>query len=227
MKYIAFIVFLLATHMIVGQEDIKEYSIEKGEVLDVLFVRTKPDTKEAFASYKNDIFKLALEYTVQFLPGFQVSKIIYGNNQPTSLVIVKWADKERRESFLVEVEKEIKDFHERRQSIWSIFKLAYFPHRSAKKYVVDNSAYNVAFSLWGTDEDVERYMKKYGESMEKYNGSIPISLTDGISPFRYRFDADVFFVSSWKDKETFDAFFQGVSDFEKYGLTDAQVYELK
>ncbi|WP_299894337.1 hypothetical protein [uncultured Aquimarina sp.] len=206
---ILFLITFLLTTSLFAQPDIKSFSFKKGEILDILLLTTKPDTKQNFERYKETIFPVGIKKTFQPLPGFKISKTIQGNIQPTSFILGKWKDLKNREEFLSEIEGIVPDFHKQRRDLWSVFNLTYYEIPKDISFKIDKNKYTVATSYWKKDDiRFEKFINLWQQKTTSKGGTKILELTNGKSPLGYYHNPDLLVITQWNSKEEFDAFYK-------------------
>ena len=110
-----------------AQSKTKSYTLKKGHVFDVIFLNTKPDTKEKLQHYFKTAFPVAEKMGYHSLPGIAIKgSPTQGNYHPESMIFGYWDTLNGREKFLQDIQKTMPDFHEERRNIWSTFNLTYY-----------------------------------------------------------------------------------------------------
>ncbi len=190
-----------------AQSDTKEYNFKKGEILDLLFLTTKPDTKANFDRYKKTVFPVGFKFSYQSQPGFGITSYVEGNHHPSGLVLGKWNSLVQREQFLTNIVKEVPDFHEQRRALFSFFGLTYYEMQADMQFQVRGDKYNVVTAYWkARPKDFERFVNDFKTASKKAGGSEIIELTGGESPFGYYYQPDFLVVTEWENQAAFEAF---------------------
>ena len=201
------IAVFLISNLAWTQEKQKLYEFKKGEVLDILLIKTKEKTGKLFDVYKKTIFPVGVEYTFQPQPNFAVKKIILGHHTPSSMIIGKWENARKREGFLSNIVKRVPDFHEQRKGLFDYFGLTYYEMEKDIKFSVKSNKFNIANAFWGRDDKKSSaFYKEWENKVKKLGGEIVLKLENGTSPIGYYYNADVFYIVEWKDKSAFKVF---------------------
>lgn len=205
---VLFVAGVLTTHLF-AQSNIKSISLNKGEILDILLLTTKPGTEKAFEKYRKTAFPVGFKRTYQPLPGFKVQETVQGNIQPASFILGKWNDLQNRELFIAEIEGIVPDFHEQRRTIWSLFNLAYYEMSNDVSFSFDKDKYIVATAYWKKDDvSFKKFKDLWLQKSNAKEGKTILQLTDGKSPMGYYYNPDWVIITQWKSKEAFDAFYK-------------------
>lgn len=213
-KQLFYLLFGLVTMVTVntqlhGQSTTQPVHLEKGEILDILLLTQKPDTKEDLNAYFQTAFPVAKRMSYQPVPGFRILELTQGNHQPTSLILGKWSDKETREAFLSQILEEVPDFHERRRTIWSYFGLSYYEIQEETTIAIDRNKYHVATAYWlESKKESSDYFEEWLRQVDKMGGEVFLHLQDGSSPYGYQYAPDYFVITAWENESNFKAFQQ-------------------
>jgi len=200
------IVFALVSNFAWTQAKQKSFDFKKGEVLDILLIKTKANTRELFDIYKKTIFPVGVEYTFQPQPSFAIKKITIGHHTPNSMIIGKWENIRKREGFLNNIVKRVPDFHEQRRGLFEYFGLTFYKMEKDIKFSVDSDKFNIGNAFWGRDKKSLEFYRKWEHKVKKAGGEIILKLENGVSPVGYYYNADVFYIIAWKNKDTFEMF---------------------
>ncbi len=213
---------------LMGQSSIKSFDFKKGEVLDILLLSNQPDNEALFDKYKNTAFPVAMKLSYQPLPGYAIAEYTQGNIQPEVFAFGKWGSLEKREAFLVDIEKEVPDFHEQRRALWSIFNLTYYEMPTDISFQINKDKVTVATAYWQKDMgDFNKFKKTLAKKTKKLGGKTVVELMDGKSPFGYYYQPDYLVITEWKDKATFDAFYQANIKMKQEGVKHVNQFLLK
>lgn len=202
------VIWLFNFQSAVGQANVQSVELKKGTVLDILLLSQKSDTEADLKAYFQDAFPVAKRLSYQSFPGFKISRHSEGNLHPSALIFGKWDNLSIREQFLEEITDEVPDFHERRRKIWSYFGLRYFEIKEDLSLEIDRDQYHVASAFWLDTKQTKRdqFYKHWEKKVQKMDGNILLHLKDGKSPFGYRFDPDLFIITTWESEAAFNAF---------------------
>lgn len=175
--------------------------------MDLIYLSSLPDTEQLFDHYKKTAFPVAFEYSYQPQRGFAVKELTLGMNVSTSLIVGKWASKEKREGFLENIVKRVPDFHQQRRKLFEEFALTWYVMPEDVEFSVEASNFHVATSFWQKEtSSFGRFNRKWKKELEKAGGKILLELKEGNSPTGYYFNPDVFLIIEWQDRTAFDAF---------------------
>lgn len=211
-----------------AQSTIKTFDFKKGEVLDILLLSNQPDNEALFEKYKKTAFPVAMKLSYQPLPGYAIAGSTQGNIQPEVFAFGKWSSLEKREAFLVAIEKEVPDFHEQRRALWSIFNLTYYEMPADISFQIDKDKVTVATAYWGKDAvNFAKFKKALAKKTKKSGGKTVVELMNGKSPFGYYYQPDYLVITEWKDKATFDAFYQANIKMKHDGVKHVNQFMLK
>ena len=204
--FLGFALSCLPSLEIYGQAT-QTVSLSKGEVLDILLLSQNPDTEAALKSYFQNAFPVAKRMSYQPMPGFKIKDHTQGNHRPASLILGKWLDMEKRETFISQILEEVPDFHERRRKIWSYFGLGYFEIQKDLTFEIDRNKFHVATAYWMKGADVAiSFDEKWEAQINQFGGKLLIDLKDGNSPFGYLYDPDYFLITVWENEAAFKTF---------------------
>lgn len=232
-KNLCYIILVVSTSILFdycayGQSTIKSVALKKGEVLDILLLTQNPDVKEDLQSYFQTAFPVAKRMSYQPVPGFKIKAHAQGNHSPANLILGKWNDIEKRETFLEEIINEVPDFHERRRKIWSYFGLSYFEMKEDLSFEIDRSRYNVATAYWLSEgSKSNKFYKGWKQKIDDMDGQVLVQLSDGTSPFGYRYDPDYFVISSWENEAAFNAFNKVTQEMKADGIEHVNEFILE
>lgn len=204
MKYLFLTLISLITIPLFAQDQVTEFTLKKGEVLDVLLLTFHPDTKEEFAEYRKKAFPVAEDYSYQPIKTIKITKNHFGNRQPNALVLAKWDNLASKERFLGIIDDQLPWLHEKRRLIWSIFDLRYYEVLEDVTVRLDPAKYTVVTAIWSTeDADLKDLRRKWKQNIADSEGVIDLLLTGGKSPFGYSYDPDLWMISTWESEEAY------------------------
>jgi len=200
-------VLLFSCYFSFAQGNKKEFQFKKGEVLDVVVLSaTKTNYKELFDKYKKTAFPVAFKHSYQPQPGFRINKLTLGNHLSSSFIIGKWGSVKKREDFLLNVEKEVPDFHEQRRALFTNFELTYYEINKDLKFSINKEKYNVVTSFWVKKKNDKTFYKHWKKRIEDNGGKIILKLTGGKSPTGYYYNPEVLSIVEWDNEEQFIQF---------------------
>jgi len=208
---ILFLIFWLSCLLAVGQEKSKVFKIKKGEVLDLLYLNTKPEVDALLDQYFKTAFPVAGKHGYTPLGGLAVKETpIQGNYHPEVLAFGKWPSEEDRIVALSALETEVEGFHQMRRAIWSTFNVVYFELQEDLKIEISPERYYVVTNLWkkGNAAAFQSYLRSWESKVDDMKGSILINLKDGKAPFGYRFTPDYVSITAWESKAEFEKFLE-------------------
>ena len=208
LKTIVFVFFsLIIFNSNAQKQKTFSYSFKKGEVMDVMLLTTAPDSKEKYERYRKSIFPIASEYSYQPQTGFKISKLTLGTHRPSSIIFAKWKNKQKRERFLVDIDKRVPDFHEQRRVLFPYFDLTYYKMQKDVSFSINRGKYNVVTSFWKSDQKkFNKFVSKWEKDIKNAGGKIVLQLNKGNSPIGYLYNPDQFYIIEWNNKSAFDAF---------------------
>ncbi|MEM6801048.1 MAG: hypothetical protein AAF696_06560 [Bacteroidota bacterium] len=190
-----------------SQEKEKKFSFKKGEVMDLIYLSSHPDTEQLFEQYKKTAFPVAFEYGYQPQRGFAVKELTLGMNQSNSLIVGKWSSREKREGFLANIVQRVPDFHQQRRQIFEEFALTYYIMPRDLEFSTASGKFYTATSFWQKDANsLERFSQKWKRAIEKAGGKIILELEEGYSPTGYYFNPELFFIVEWEERDPFEIF---------------------
>lgn len=201
------VVFFLISITSFSQVKEKSFNFKKGEVLDILLLKTKANSKELFSVYKKTIFPVGIEYTFQPQPSFAIKKIILGHSTPSSMIIGKWENMRKRKGFLNNIVSRVPNFHEQRKGLFNYFGLTFYEMEKDLTFTIKEDTYYVANAFWGKgDEKSAMFYGKWEKKVKKFGGEVILQLTKGNSPVGYYYNADVFYIIAWENERAFEMF---------------------
>lgn len=208
MRLILLIALFSDTNFIIyAQDNVKTYTFKKGEVLDILLLSTVPDSKELFDRYKQTAFPVAFKYSYKSLPGFKIAKRIMGSQSPSSMILGKWDNKEKREGFINNISKEVPDFHQQRLDLFKHFDLTYYVMPKDITFSLQKERIKVVTALWQKDKsDFSAFIAKWQEAILKTGGEIIAQLREGVSPVGYYYNPDLLVIVEWENEQDFQKF---------------------
>ena len=200
-------IWVTSSTFLVAQSNEINYSLKKGEVLDLIFMTMESGSEKDLKNYLNQAVSVAQKYSYQTLPGLKISDYTAGNLNADLLVIGKWKTLERRKTFSNEILNHVPDFHEQRRKIWSHFGLTYYELTKDLDFTIDKSQYNVTTSYWVENtKSFKRALGQWTEKVVESGGQIRLTLAGGKSPFGYHYQPDFIIITAWKDEESFNNF---------------------
>ena len=212
MRYISFLLVFVALIFNISklnaQNSILQYDFKKGQVFDIIFLTTKPDTKEKLQSYFKNVFPVAEANGYHNLKGFGLGETMQGNYQPGSMIFGYWNGHKDRSEFLKIIEEKMPDFHIERRAIWSTFDLTYYVLKEDLSFEIDTEKYNVLTTYWANDiKDFKSFEKLLRQKTKAKGGNIKLSLKEGNSPFGYYHNPDLLLVTEWESEADFRKFY--------------------
>ncbi|WP_378180922.1 hypothetical protein [Aquimarina sp. SS2-1] len=193
----------------IAQSKTKSYSFNKGEVLDIIFLTTKPDVKQKIQHYFKTAFPVAERLGYHSLKGFTIKESpTLGNYHPQAMIFGYWNDLNGRQKFLETIEQTMPDFHQERRNIWSTFDLTYYEMKENTSFEINTEKHNVVTSYWQKDPKAfQEYIKELEQKVRKAGGLIKVVLTNGRSPKGYYHNPDYLTIIEWRDPSTFEKFY--------------------
>lgn len=191
-----------------AQSEKKQFSLQKGQVLDVLFLNTRVGAEDLQKEYFQTVFPLASKLGYHRLPGFPIANVpLQGNYHPEFLALAYWDDLEPRSTAMAAIEKEVHDFHERRKAIWTSFNITYFELQEDVSFEIEENKYYVVSAYWEDDKNAfKQFEKNWLKACKAAGGQTQLVLTNGESPYRYYHKPDFLVITAWENKAQFEAF---------------------
>ncbi|MEM9340148.1 MAG: hypothetical protein AAGA66_15545 [Bacteroidota bacterium] len=208
MKHVC-IAFLLVAHLhAMAQSEAKTYDLKKGQVLDLICLSQKQDTKETLQRFFQTAIPFAQENSYTPLNGWKVLEDpTQGNFTPQSLILGRWASIQQRARFTEQIEQKVPDFHEMRRAIWSAFYLTYWEVPEDLSFAIDPEKVNVVTAYWeGEAALFSTFKEQWVANARKSGGTCLLELTGGSSPFGYHYNPDYLVVTAWESREAFETF---------------------
>ena len=200
-------VLCLQSSLTMAQSDSVVYSFKKGEVLDLLFLTQKPETKELFNDYMKTAVPVGEALSYKPVALFRVNENLQGNYQPELLILAKWNDIAKRKAFLNDIEGEVPDFHQRRRNIWSSFGLTYYEMPADVNFVVHKEKFKVLTAYWSEKaKPFKQFKEQWLQQAESSGGTVSLLMEEGISPLGYFYQPDLFIITEWDSQESFERF---------------------
>lgn len=204
---ITLFIFLMA-NSIQAQSDKKTYTIKKGQVFDIIMLANKPNIEAKLQDYFKRALPIATASGYHGLGGYAIKESpTQGNYHPQSMIFGYWDDLPKRLEFLETIADKMPDFHQMRRDIWSTFGLTYYTFDKDVSFEIDRSQVNVVTAYWIKEgQSFDAFKKEWETKASKTGGEIIIGFTNGTSPFGYNYNPYYLLITSWKDKEAFEAF---------------------
>lgn len=200
-------VFSFTLGNITAQEDKITHQFKKGEIIDFLFLTTKPDKAPLFKDYRKYAYPVASAFNYQSLMGFYIKEYTQGNTQPEKVVFGKWPDRKTRESFLNQLDSLLPELRQKRREIWSDFKLTYYEMKEDFTFEVHKDKFTVVTLYWEKNgQRLTDFKSTWTNKSTAHGGRIIAEFIDGTSPFEYRHDPDWLVITEWKDRADFEKF---------------------
>ncbi len=203
-------ILLLSAIGLSAQSNIKTYNYKKGQVLDIIFLNTKPDAKEELDLYFKTAFPVATNYGYTGQGGLALPQSpIQGNYHPESMIFGYWKDLNSREEFLAKIEETMPHFHQSRRNIWSSFNMTFWEMKEDFSFEVNSDKFNIVTAYWQKDaSSFKRFKADWIKKSKAAGGREVLNLTNGDSPFGYYYNPDFFVITEWDNKADFDKFYQ-------------------
>lgn len=191
-----------------AQSEKKQFSLQKGQVLDVLFVSTRVGAEDLQKEYFQTVFPLASKLGYHRLPGFPIANVpLQGNYHPEFLALAYWDDLDTRSSAMATIEQEVPDFHDRRKAIWTSFNITYFELQEDVSFEIEEHKYYVVSAYWEEDKGAfKQFQKNWLKGCKSAGGQTQLVLTNGESPYRYYHNPDFLAITAWDSQAAFEAF---------------------
>lgn len=196
--------------MNLGNAQVKTISLKKGEVLDLLLLNTNTEAEEELTEYFNKAIPVAQKWG--YKPQYS-SKITepptQGNYWPSTFIIAKWEDYNKRVQFTKDILLEYPQFHERRRTIWTSFNLTYWKVEQDLEVEIDPDKFYIATSYWGEEQKAfTSFQSSWEQEVDKGGGKVVLEFTNGVSPFGYHYNPDLFVLIEWESREAFEYFYE-------------------
>lgn len=212
-----------------GQPAKKVFSLEKGQVLDIILLSQKADSDSLLKVYFATAFPIAEEMGYQRMGGMGiVDDPMQGNYHPSVMALGSWKDKASRAAALQKLEAGVDGFHEMRRAIWSNFDLTYWEMPEAVTFAVDRQRYNVVTAYWKNETTgFDHFLEKWEQQASEAQGELIIALQNGESPFGYYFKPDYLSITSWKDEEEFRKFYAINNSMDQHSVAHVNQFRIQ
>lgn len=214
MKFLKSLCFLLLFGAInlslSAQPKVKNITLKKGQILDILMLNNHPDGGAALKDYFKVVFPYAVKNGYQPLPGLAVTAVpTQGNYYPEVMGFATWKNLDSRKKAMEEIEANVLDFHERRRTIWSSFNMTYYEVKEDKTLIIAPNKFYVTTAYWKSDAKAfKKFKKEWIKSAKQAGGQLKLTLTEGSSPFGYYYNPDYLVLTEWENKAAFEAFYK-------------------
>lgn len=199
----------LTTTKLEAQTEKQSYSLKKGQVFDIIFLSNKPDVDAKLQDYFKRAFPLANADGYHSLVGFGIKENRQGNYHPQSMIFGYWDNLKGRKNFLKTVDSKMTDFHQMRREIWSTFALTYWEIKEDLNFQVDPTKFNVVTAYWKKEgQTMQAFKKEWENKARKAGGKTLVALSEGTSPLGYYYAPDYLVITSWDNRESFEAFYK-------------------
>ena len=187
--------------------DIRSFSLAKGEVLDFLLLSKAPNSEELYKRYRKTVFPVGVKYSFEYIPGFRIKKLTLGNHQPNLLILGRWDSTTKREEFLDNIVSEVPDFHDQRRALFPHFDLVYYEMPEDLEFSIHQKKYNVVTAFWKNDTKAfQTFTKNWQQAIQKAGATVRLQLKDGTSPTGYYYKPDLLYIIEWENQEAFEKF---------------------
>lgn len=219
MRHLLFLTLFTAFTFLVNAQ-VKTISLKKGEALDLLLLNTNADAKAELDEYFTKAVPVAQKWGYRPQYSCRIGEPpTQGNYWPSTFILAKWEDYDKRIAFTKAILEEYPQFHERRREIWTTFNLTYWQIEEDKEVTIDPEKFYIATSYWGKESnDFKQFESQWSSAVTKNGGNIVLSLKDGASPFGYDYNPDLFTLIEWKDKADFEQFYQDHQNMDHQGV---------
>ncbi|OEK05802.1 hypothetical protein BFP71_06695 [Roseivirga misakiensis] len=189
-----------------GQE--RTYDLKKGEAFDIILFNQVPESGEILNKYFASAVSEAQAFGYVPQKGFKVDEVPFqGNYWPKTIIIGKWKNYLKRVNFTTEITDKVPDFHEMRRQIWSTFSLTYWEVKEDRTVKMDLGKYNVMTAYWADKGSAfKKFNDQWLKTAKASGGNVVLELSGGTSPFGYNYNPDYLTITSWENKEAFEAF---------------------
>lgn len=185
--------------------------LKKDHVIDLLFINTIEETRQAQKQYFRDVGPKARPLGYQPIIAFRITrKPISGNYFPDTLAIASWpGNMNDRAKYLETLEQAVPDLHARRFNHWSSFNMThhYVPRDIPIRF--DPAKIYVLSSYWpNNDSSFMAFRKQQKQRIAEHGGVVKLDLDKGHSLFGYLYQPEVTMITEWRNQAAFDAFRQ-------------------
>ncbi len=192
----------------IGYAQPKTISLKKGQALDLLLLTTNQDAKEK----RNEYFAAAVSvaqqygYTPQYSAGIKEPPT-QGNYWPEVLILATWKVYEDRVKFVKDIETKYPPFHEMRRVIWPNFHLTYWKVDRDQEITIDPDKFYVATAYWGkSGKRFKSFVQALQKEVSNTEGRVVLEMKEGISPFGYHYNPDLFTITEWESRAAYEQF---------------------
>ncbi|WP_128755276.1 hypothetical protein [Aquimarina sediminis] len=224
------ILFLTASFMSINaQSKTKSYTLKKGQAFDILFLGTKPETKEKLQNYFKTVFPVAEKVGYHSLPGYKIEETpTQGNYHPQAMILGYWDNLQGRKEFLKKIEEVMPDFHQERRNIWSSFNLTYYELKEDLSFDINPEKFNIVTAYWKKDNSsIKKFKQEWVQNVKNTGGQIRLELMDGNSPFGYYHNPDYLVITEWKDKAAFNKFYTKNLEMNHSSIKHVNQFQIK
>ncbi len=200
---------MLLLLVLVGYGQPRTITLKKGQALDLLLLTTNPDAKDKRQEYFTAAVAVAQEYgyTPQYSSGIKAPPT-QGNYWPEVFILATWKVYEDRVKFVKDIETKYPPFHEMRRAIWPNFHLTYWKIEKDDVITIHPDKYYVATAHWGEEEKpFKSFAKAWQKEVAEQRGKIVLEMKEGISPFGYHYNPDLFTITEWESQSAFEQFY--------------------
>lgn len=212
-----------------AQSKTKTYTLKKGHVFDIIFINTKPDTKQKLQNYFKTAFPVAEKMGYHRLPGVAIKgSPTQGNYHPESMILGYWDTLNGREKFLQDIQKTMPDFHKERRNIWSTFGLTYYELKEDLSFSINPQKFNIVTAYWHKDKSsFQKFKQRWIQKMKKAGGQTQVKFTEGTSPFGYHYNPDYLVITTWKNKAAFEQFYKENLKMDHSSVKHVNQFQIK
>ena len=216
------LLFFMTTVALAGMinAQVKTISLKKGEALDLLLLNTNAEAKEELNEYFAEAVPIAQKwgYKPQYSSRISVAPT-QGNYWPSTFIIAKWEDYDKRIQFTEDIIKEYPLFHQRRREIWPTFNLTYWKVEEDQEILIHPDKFYIATSYWGEEErEFGEFSERLEKEVDRKGGKVVLEFRNGTSPFGYRYNPDLFTIVEWESKEDFEKFYEKNTRMDHAGV---------
>lgn len=192
--------WLLAPVPLLADDGVKTFTFAKGQVLDVLYLIRRPNTKEALQTYFKTLGPIARKLNYSPLGAVRVTgKPAQGNLYPDVVAFGSWpGDFADRDEAYRNLLLEAPDLQGRRMDIWSSFNMTQYEVREDIVLTMDKAKHYVWTAYWFDDAaDQDAFEAAFMDTLKATSGRSKMLLTGGRSPFGYEFEPHLVVVAEW------------------------------
>jgi len=214
-------VFMVGSAVADADNNKKTYHFKQGQVIDFLFLASRPKSEAAFKAYVQAAISEATALGYKNLSSFSITRTpTQGNYYPDVLVFGGWpGDFTDRANALAQLKKAVPDLNARRLDIWSSFNMTNYHLTEDKSFSVSYDKIQVLTAYWQKDAALFAVFKhKFLKNVQQAGGVVKLALMDGRSPFGYEYNPDYTVITEWDNQAAFDTFLAANLEMDHAGV---------